>query len=296
MCLCTLKSLFGNLSPFNQVAPLGSGCQQLELFESREAVSNRFSDFIVYVDESGDHGLKTVDQNYPVFALAFCVFHKKHYCQKVVPALQEFKFRQFGHDLVVLHELEIRKESGPFKFSNREAKLRFIEDLSRLITINNFVLISCVIRKDRLLNQSAATDNPYHLALSFCLESLAEFLMEKNQFHLQTHLIVECRGKKEDTQLELEFRRICDGFNRLELKMPFEIVFADKRVNSAGLQLADLVARPIGLGVLKPDQKNRAFELLKSKFFCSGGRNKVGVGFEGWGLKIYPAPESEKPR
>jgi len=175
VCLCTLKSLFGNLSSFNQVAPLGSGCQQLELFESREAVSNRFSDFIVYVDESGDHGLKTVDQNYPVFALAFCVFHKKHYCQKVVPALQEFKFRQFGHDLVVLHELEIRKESGPFKFSNREAKLRFIEDLSRLITINNFVLISCVIRKDRLLNQSAATDNPYHLALSFCLESLAEW-------------------------------------------------------------------------------------------------------------------------
>lgn len=73
--------------------------------------------------------------------------------------------------------------------------------------------------------------------------------------------------KKEDSQLELEFRRICDGFNRLNLKLPFEIVFADKRVNSAGLQLADLVARPIGLSVLKPAQKNRAFELLKSKFF-----------------------------
>jgi len=61
---------------------LGSGCQQLELFESREAVSNRFSDFIVYVDESGDHGLKTVDQNYPVFALAFCVFTKSIIAKK----------------------------------------------------------------------------------------------------------------------------------------------------------------------------------------------------------------------
>lgn len=270
--------------------------EQLELFESGASVPSKFSDFIVYVDESGDHGLKTVDPNYPVFALAFCVFHKKHYCQKVVPALQEFKFRQFGHDLVVLHELEIRKESGPFKFGNREEKLRFIDDLTQLISLNNFVLISCVIRKDLLIHRSENADNPYHLALSFCLETLGEFLMEKNQFHLQTHLVVECRGKKEDSQLELEFRRICDGFNRLNLKLPFEIVFADKRVNSAGLQLADLVARPIGLSVLKPAQKNRAFELLKSKFFCSGGRNKVGVGFEGWGLKVYPVPESEKPR
>lgn len=37
-----------------------------------------FSDFIVYVDESGDHGMQTLDVNYPMFVLAFCVFHKRH--------------------------------------------------------------------------------------------------------------------------------------------------------------------------------------------------------------------------
>ena len=33
-----------------------------------------YSDYIVYVDESGDHGLKTIDENYPVFVLAFLYF------------------------------------------------------------------------------------------------------------------------------------------------------------------------------------------------------------------------------
>ena len=111
-----------------------------------------------------------------------------------------------------------------------------------------------------------------------------------------THVAVECRGKKEDDELELEFRRICDGANQLDLPLPFDIIFVDKRVNSAGLQLADLVARPVGLSVLRPGQENRAFEVLKRKFYCSGGREGVGNGYENWGLKIYPSLESEKPR
>ena len=28
-------------------------------------------DYIVYVDESGDHGLKNIDNNYPIFVLTF---------------------------------------------------------------------------------------------------------------------------------------------------------------------------------------------------------------------------------
>ena len=38
-----------------------------------------FSDYVVYVDESGDHGLKSMDKTYPIFVLAFCVFNKQQY-------------------------------------------------------------------------------------------------------------------------------------------------------------------------------------------------------------------------
>jgi hypothetical protein len=280
--------------------------EQFSLFsnadtDSAETVADspplgRFSNFVVYVDESGDHGMQTVDPNYPIFVLAFCVFYKRHYCEKVVPALQKFKFNHFGHDHVVLHEHEIRKEKGSFKFQSRHHKHDFLDQLTGIIDISNFILISCVIDKGRLHDKQEQLSNPYHLALGFCLETLHEFLQEKAQDETLTHVVVECRGTKEDKDLELEFRRICDGANRQSRRLPFEIVFADKKSNSPGLQLADLVARPVGLSVLRPNQENRAFDVLKRKFFCSGGRDKVGEGFENWGLKIYPIPESERPR
>ena len=73
-----------------------------------------FSDYIVYVDESGDHSLTSIDKKFPVFALSFCVVKKDEYIKSVVPALQEFKLKYWGHDSVILHEHEIRKSKGEF--------------------------------------------------------------------------------------------------------------------------------------------------------------------------------------
>lgn len=74
-----------------------------------DGIGDPFGKYIVYVDESGDHGMQSLDVQYPVFVLAFCVFHKRHYSERVVPALETFKFKHFGHDQIVLHEQEIRK-------------------------------------------------------------------------------------------------------------------------------------------------------------------------------------------
>ena len=52
-----------------------------------------FSDHIVFVDESGDHGLEKIDQQFPVFALVFCVVEKSSYQRCIVPAIQDLKFR-----------------------------------------------------------------------------------------------------------------------------------------------------------------------------------------------------------
>jgi hypothetical protein len=280
--------------------------RQFSLFEDEQLTAEptdacpptgKFGNFVVYVDESGDHGMQTVDRNYPMFVLAFCIFHKRYYSERVVPALQKFKFNHFGHDLAILHEHEIRKETGDFNFFvNREHKNNFLGELTDIIEASNFILISCAIDKDALKRKESAPPNPYHLAWGICLEALYEFLQEKKQDDALTHVVVEQRGQKEDNELELEFRRICDGANRLNKRLPFDVKFASKKTNSVGLQLADLVARPVGLHVLRPKQTNRAFEVLKHKFFCSGGRTSAGEGYENWGLRIFPPPESEKPR
>lgn len=51
------------------------------------APKGKFSNFIAYVDKSGDHGMKSLDPSYPVFVLSFCVFYKRHYSEKVIPSL-----------------------------------------------------------------------------------------------------------------------------------------------------------------------------------------------------------------
>lgn len=279
---------------------------QYALFESAEAIpmeaappangERRFSDYVVYVDESGDHSLASIDPDFPVFVLALCVFHKRHYAEKIIPAVEKLKFNYFGHDSVVLHEHEIRKQKGDFAFlSHLPRRLEFMAQLSSIMDASNFILIACVVDKARMNKGAGALTNPYHIALGICLESLRGFLAEKKQDQLQTHIVVECRGKKEDRELELEFRRICDGDNPGNRDLPFNIVFADKKTNLAGLQLADLVARPIGLNYIRPDQKNQAFELLQRKFYCDGGRANVGTGFRNVGLMVYPPQKAKSP-
>lgn len=249
----------------------------------------RQSDFIVYVDESGDHSISKIDEKYPVFVLAFCVFYQQNYIDNVVSAVERLKFEQFGHDIVVLHEREIRKEAGPFKFRSKDEKEGFLDDLTRIIAESNFILIAAIIDKKRYGERPDRPVNPYHIALRSCLDGLNELMTEKRQTDRETHIVFESRGSKEDRELELEFRRICAGEDDSGGPLPYRIVIADKKVNSTGLQLADLVARPIGLRHLRPDQPNRAFGVLKEKFLCRGGRSKLGIDFEGWGLRIHPS-------
>lgn len=279
---------------------------QYALFEVAEATpleaplaptaEKRFSDYVVYVDESGDHSLASIDPGYPVFVLALCVFHKRHYSEQIIPAVEKLKFNYFGHDSVVLHENEISKQKGAFAFlSHRPTRIGFMEQLNSIMEASNFILITCVVDKTRLSRSEGTSSNPYHIALSICLNALHGFLAEKGQETLRTHVVVECRGKKEDSELELEFRRLLDGSSAGGQRLPFEMVFADKKTNLTGLQLADLVARPVGVNYLRPAQVNQAFEVLKRKFYCDGGRASVGMGYENVGLMVYPPQKAKSP-
>ena len=93
-----------------------------------------YSDYVIYVDESGDHSLDSIDSDYPVFVLDFCIFRKEHHVNAVVPKVQAFKFAHFGHDIVVLHEHEFRKQKPPFVFlKNRDKRANFMDELNQLV-------------------------------------------------------------------------------------------------------------------------------------------------------------------
>lgn len=232
-----------------------------------------FSDFIVYADESGDHGMVNIDPQYPMFALTFCVMRKDAYTAEIVPAMQGFKFGIWGHDTVVLHEHEIRKSTGPFGIlrTDRALRTRFMDELNALIETAPMTIFASVIDKAKHRAKYANPWNPYEIALHFCMERLHILMTAEKQHGKTVHVVFESRGPKEDKELELEFRRIAGndshwGYRRHDFsRFDFQPVFIPKAANASGLQLADLTARPIALSRLRPDQPNRAFEIIQPK-------------------------------
>lgn len=238
---------------------------------------------IIYVDESGDHGLASIDPEYPVFVLAFCVFEQRTYVEEITPRVQQFKFDYFGHDMTVLHEREIRKQLPPFEVlrTDRGLRERFLSELSAIMEEADCKVIAAVIDKRRLQEQYHYPENPYNLAMAFALERAAMHL--KRLTREETWVVLEARGKAEDRDAELEFRRVGDGANQLAEKLPFQPLFVSKEANSTGLQLADLIARPIGRFVLDRTQPNRAYDIIRTKL-----RRSPKGDAEGWGIKVFP--------
>lgn len=248
-------------------------------------MQNNFSEYIVFADESGDHGTKAVNPENPIFVLAFCIFRKIDYISIVKQAVAKLKIDFWGHDLVILHNHEIRKSAGEFfSLFNEEKRSIFLNSLNEMIRTIPFSIVATAIDKRYLLDNPNA-NNPYQVALDSCLGQMCVFLEQQQQFQQLTHVIVESRGKSEDQDLRLAFDQIAAQTSE---PYPLNLRFASKQTNSSGLQIADLVAQPIARHILKEDQPNRAFEIVREKL----------LGFPEYdekGLKCHPS-KNEKPQ
>lgn len=234
---------------------------------------SEFSEYIIYVDESGDHGLVSIDPQFPVFALSFCLLKKENYIDTIVPAFQRFKFDIWGHDTVVLHESDIRKSKNDFAFllTDPDLRHRFYDELNKLIETTPMTIFASVIDKERHRAQYIDPWNPYRISLLFCMELLLNRLIRDGQAGKTVHIVFESRGKVEDKELKDEFHRICEnrknwGYCNSDFSLiDFKAVFVKKAANATGLQLADLTARPIALKQLRPNQPNRAWDIIQPK-------------------------------
>ncbi len=243
-----------------------------------------FGDYVVYVDESGDHSLAQINNQYPIFALAFCIVEKSTFAAEIVPAFQTLKFKFFGHDMVVFHEHEITKGLGEFAFLRREDfKPLFFSDLNRVMEQASFNVVATVIDKYKYRQTAYVNDNPYRVALQYGMERIYFELQKRGQTGRLTYVIFESRGKKEDKELNEAFAAVLKSTKLTGMAATLRFKVAEKKVNSTGLQLADLVARPIGLRVLRPHQKNRAYDIIRPKLSGSDTNS-----LRGHGIKVIP--------
>lgn len=95
-------------------------------------------------------------------------------------------------------------------------------------------VIAAAIRKDLQKARARLPDDPYAVALVFCLESLFGLMLDRKAQAGTIYCVFEQRGPVEDRQLAETFRATCDSGNMWKRKLPFELVFASKQQNMRG--------------------------------------------------------------
>lgn len=243
----------------------------------------------MFLDESGDHNLAKVDNQFPVFCLAGCIFDESEYYQNSNAKIDAFKIRYFNNSNVILHSREIRKCESPFNILlNSKTKQNFYTNLDNLISNLPFTVLGSVILKNKLKDQYSDPSNPYALALQFMIERFLYFLEENNDIG---YISAESRDPKANTDLLNTFTNninngsyfdaYCVKAERFQRKIQ-KMIFITKQKNENGHQIADLVAYPTAKFGLDKSKLNPAFDIIKNKF-----RNKNGK-IMGYGLKIFP--------
>lgn len=192
-----------------------------------------------------------------------------------------------GHNNTILHEADIRRpRTQEYYFLNdSDLKEEFINELSNIIDTIEFFHITTIVDKNKISGQKNQ-NNIYEFALLFCMERLHKQL-KFNQKNKTVDIVIEARGKREDEKLELEFRRILDGQQQtfrtdsLFDEIQYRFHTKGKDCNIVGLQIADLIARPIGVHYLKSEQPNRAYDIIN-------GKNEKYCITQDETIKIYP--------
>ncbi|MBN1962238.1 MAG: DUF3800 domain-containing protein [Deltaproteobacteria bacterium] len=245
---------------------------------------NGNSRFIGFIDECGDHSMQTIDRDFPIFVLCLIIVERQDYACSIIPTIAKLKLKYWIHEGINLHSRDIRKANGPFAFlMNKAQKERFIEDINAVMKdVKCNIFIVCINKNKHITKYEHNAEDPYELALKMCMERVFYFLNQEKTFELP--IIAEARGKNEDGNLEKAFYKLLtcgtDYISAQQFKsLKCPLVFKDKRTNIVGLQLADLIAYPCSRHILRPEQPNRAFDIIEPKIYNNG---KV----RGW--KIFP--------
>ena len=245
------------------------------------------ANYIMFVDESGDHNLSNIDDNFPLFCLSGCIFEKSYYHRTARQMVDDFKHRFWGSTDIVLHSRDIRRQKGCCWFlKDRDKREEFYKALNELIRQLSFsIIVVGILKHDHLANYGGQAKHPYHLALEFIMERFAMSIRRDNIGNVG-HIIAESRGRVEDVLLKQEFFRLKNqGSDYQDFNAITTLWTEDKRKNIAGLQIADLIAYPVARKILNPASPQPSFDVLRTKIYHKPGQENR---FLGYGLKIFP--------
>jgi hypothetical protein len=251
----------------------------------------------VYIDECGQHML-TAKAEFHAFVLAAVLIPDDAY-PRIDSTWKRWKAAVLGSADKRLHEPDVRKGQGPFFLQgDRARRERAVVALARRLEKTEMRAFACVMHRPEYLEQfgpvpldSSLPSHPYLMTLHFLAERIV-MAMQQEFGGGRAHFIAESRGPLEDAKMQYEFTRLLlDGTSYVSAAWFREylapgIEFRDKQANLTGLQLADLLARPCGEKILRPESTPARWPQFRTKL-CQGQETANSI----LGLKIVPWDE-----
>lgn len=231
-------------------------------------MTKKNSNYLIFVDESGDHHLDKYPKEFPIFVLAFVIITKDEYCDHLLPRFSRLKLKYFPDVSTIFHEREIRKAEKRFSFlTDVEMRNSFQTDLAAMMAELDYKITAVAVNKEEKNNRGILPEDLYELGVKHGLSKIEDFLKSKNDFNYTT-VTFESRAysvdgyRQADKQLYQYFKATAHENFGIEIHI--------KSAGGLGLQFADLIARPIGIHALRPEQQNRAWEIIKEKIIHEG--------------------------
>lgn len=254
-------------------------------------------EYILFLDECGSHAMDVANETFPVFCLCGIVVEAARY-PEFDRSWQEWKTRWLGAPDARVHEPAVRTRSGLFHDADPVRARGRIAALDAQIESLPFTCIAAAIDKRRYAKayptgtvDDFLPQSTYLMCIDFIMERFTHFLCHVGQ-GAQGIVRAESRGLREDAEVHHEYIRLHLEGTQFCAPSQFRgylrpsIRFERKDGNSSGLQIADLLARPIADKVLHPAGNPERWEVVAAKFY-DGTQNRRGS----YGLKIFPAPD-----
>lgn len=241
--------------------------------------------YYLFIDESGDHGIKNIDPSFPNFILCGILVAEDSY-SRIRSDMNSLKERIWSSKDVVFHSTAIRKWKDEFSiFYDKEKREHCLSEISRISREHDYTIVSAIVNKPHYVRRYGKVGDVYSMSLSFVIERTIYYLDSLNEADISLDIVIEKRGKKEDANLLNHYNSVCSkgthfvSPSRIK-KYNFKLHFKGKKENINGLQLADLVAYPIARYSMDRERHNPAFEEFKDKFYKKGSRI--------YGMKEFP--------
>jgi hypothetical protein len=210
-------------------------------------------DFRLYIDESGDHTYKSVqDLSRRYLGLTGVLIRKSHYDPAIPRELERIKRDFFAYDPdmpPILTRKNIIKRRGSFRVlldpaENARWEDTLIEFYRDILRAQIFTVV--IDKHEHLQRYPVDTWNPYTYSLAVLLRRVRGFLKIDG---CTADIMPEARGDTEDNQLLAAYVTLRTdksywgtGDEYREVYPLERLLFRRKDQNAAGLQIADLIA------------------------------------------------------